>query len=83
MNKYSRNTISDRQFFSWYRSKCVIEDFLLQRTGSIFESLVQRTGGCTNFFKVTDHRGKALNSPNHYAITCAKIYKTVKISDSC
>ena len=27
MNKHSRNTISDRQLFSLYRSKCFIEDF--------------------------------------------------------
>ena len=46
MNKNSRNTISDRQLFSWYRSKCFIEDFLIRRTGSIFESLVQCSGGC-------------------------------------
>ena len=37
MNKHSRNTMSDRQFvFFRYRSKCFIEEFLLQRTGSIF-----------------------------------------------
>ena len=36
MNKHSINTISDRHFFSWYPSKCFIEDFLLQRTGSMF-----------------------------------------------
>ena len=51
MNKHSRNTISDRQLFSWHRSKRCIVDFLLQRTERIFEALVQRTGGCTNLLQ--------------------------------
>ena len=30
-------------------SKCFIEEFLLQRTGSIFDALIQPTDGCTEF----------------------------------
>ena len=80
MNKHSRNTISDHQFFSWYRSKCFIEEFYYNALGAFFESLVQCTGGSTNLLQGSSfYISKASNSPNHYAIIRAKIYKTVEM----
>ena len=54
--------------------------FYYNALGAFFESLVQRTGGCTNLLQGSSfYIGKASNLPNHYAIIRAKIYKTVKM----
>ena len=81
MNKHSRNTIYDRHFFFLgIEANVLLRIFYYNALGAFFESLVQRTGGCTNLLQGSSfYLGKASSSPNHYAIIRAKIYKTVKM----
>ena len=48
MNKHSRNTTSDRQFFLGIEANVLLRIFYYNALGAFFESLVQHTGGCTN-----------------------------------
>ena len=48
MNKHSRNTISDRQFFPGTEANVLLRIFYYNALGAFFEAFVQRTGGYTN-----------------------------------
>ena len=45
MNKHSRNTISDRQFFLDTEVNVLLRIFYYNALREFFEALVQRTGG--------------------------------------
>ena len=51
MNIHSRSTISDRQLILGIEANVLLRIFYYNALGAVFESLVQRTGGCTNLLQ--------------------------------